>query len=148
MKGSRNSPSAATRQRRKPSHSASTPEKSSYFTSATAAAGVVDPRAGRSPGLEELRPLGVELRLERHGPLALAAETRHPRGHVGLEADPRLLAVVADVHPAFELPVHDVLHRRRDLAGEPDLVDRLLVVLADQQVGEHLPAGKAFPCGW
>ena len=108
---------------------------------------VVDPRPRRPAGLQQLRPLGVEPGFERHRALPLAPEPRHPRGHVGLEAHPGLLAVVADVHPARELAVHDVLHGGLDLAREPRLVDRLLVVLAHQEVGEDLAAGEASHVG-
>ena len=69
--------------------------------------------------------------------LGFAAEARHARGDVGLEADALLLAVVADVDAGRDLRVDDLAHRAVHLGGHGGRVDRLAGLAADQQVGQH-----------
>src|SRR5262249_4081851 len=79
---------------------------------------------------------------------ALAAEAPHPLGRVGREADPRLLAVVADIDARLELLPDHMTHGGFGLAREDGGWDRLATVLAHEQVAKRRrPRKTAGMCG-
>jgi hypothetical protein len=98
-----------------------------------------------------VRQLGEQRReirvIARPGPLGLAAEALHALRHVGLEADPRLLAVVHDVDAARHLLLDDVAHRALALPPELGAIHLFAVLVADQQVGQHGIARQAADMG-
>ena len=65
----------------------------------------------------------------RRRALAFAAETLHPLRHISLKADPRLLAVVADVDACGELTLDHVRDGGFGLAIEQLFIDRLAAFL-------------------
>ncbi len=77
----------------------------------------------------------------------LAAEARHAFGHVGLEADAALLAVVRDVDAGVELLTVDVSDTVLDGGGERVAVDALPQLGANQQVIEGVAPRQASDMG-
>ena len=97
----------------------------------------------REAVLQVVHELGKLLELAAAPALGYAAEAGHARGHVGLEADPLLLAVVADVDAGRLLLVHHVAHGPVHLGLEHGLVVGLAGLALDQQVGQHVVARQA-----
>ena len=97
----------------------------------------------REAVLQVLHELGELLELATATALGDAAEARHARRHVGLEADPLLLAVVADVDAGRLLLVHHVAHGLVHLGLEHGFVVGLAGLTFDQQLGQHVVARQA-----
>src|SRR5262245_30515295 len=95
----------------------------------------VDHGAGQVAELEvEEAPVPNDVAHDRT--LALAAESAHAVLHVGEEALPWLLAVVADVDAAFELARDHPCRRLLGESPESLRVDRLALALLDEQFDE------------
>ena len=92
---------------------------------------------------EHLDQLGHLLEVLADLALGFPAEARHALGDVGLEADPLLLAVVADVDAGGHLGGNRAAHGAVHLGGQAGRIDGLAGFAADEQVGQHLVARQA-----
>ena len=109
---------------------------------------VEDLGAAQHPALaHDFDVLGKFAHVPRRRSLAFAAETLHPLRHVGLKADPRLLAVVADVDAGGELTLDHVRDGGFGLAIEQLFVDRLAAFLLEQQFGQFWIARQTSDMG-
>ena len=97
--------------------------------------------------LEVVHELGEFLELAPAPPLGDATEPRHARRHVGLEADPLLLAVVADVDAGRLLLGHHMTHGLVHLGVEHRLVVGFARLAFEQQIGQRLIARQAADVG-
>ena len=93
---------------------------------------------------QQLREL---LELAAAAALRHAGEAGHALRHVGLEPDPALLAVVADVDAGVHLRLDDVADRLVHLVGQHLGVVRLAFLLRHQQVGQLFVARQAADMG-
>jgi hypothetical protein len=85
--------------------------------------------------------------IARMRPPRFPAEAAQAARHVGLEGDPRLLAVIAYVDAGLYLCRDDLPGRALDLARKRSSLDRLTSLLPDQQVGKRLIARQAADVG-
>src|SRR5262249_4861219 len=85
--------------------------------------------------------------IARLRPLRFPTEPGQAARHVGLEGDPRLLAVIAYVYTGLHLSRNDVPGRALDLARKRGSIDRLTGLVPDQQVGQRLVARQAADVG-
>ena len=108
---------------------------------------VGDPRGGTAPKGQQLGVVGKLDQVARQRAPALAAEAAHAPGHVGGEAGPRLLAVVAHVDAHLALAGHHHPHRGVHLPLELARVDRLAAVLLHQEVAQGGVTGNAAHVG-
>ena len=93
---------------------------------------------------EQVREL---LELAAAAALRYAGEAGHALRHVGLEANPALLAVVADVDARVHLSLDDMADRLVLFIGHRLGVDGLALVLRHQQVGQLFVARQAADVG-
>ena len=91
--------------------------------------------------------LGELLELAAAAALRYAGEAGHALRHVGLEADPALLAVVADVDAGVHLRLDDMADRLVHLVGQHLGVDGFALLLRHQQVGQLFVARQAADMG-
>ena len=103
-------------------------------------------RIGKAPH-QIADQLGKLLELAAAAALRHAGKARHALRHVGLETDPPLLAVIADVDAGFHLLADDVAHRLVHFVGEHRRVEFFAVLLLDQKVAQRLVARQAADMG-
>ena len=100
----------------------------------------------RETALELLHQFGEFLEFASAPPLRHAGKAAHALRHIGLEADPLLLAVIADVDAGGSLLLHNVangfVHLRGHLLGV-----EFSPLLAHQQIGQLLIARQAADMG-
>src|SRR5262249_61391129 len=77
----------------------------------------------------------------------LAAKSAHACGHVGLEADALLFAVVADVDACRDLGVDGRAYGPIHLDGKHAGIERLARLAANEQVGQDPIARQAADVG-
>ena len=97
-------------------------------------------RVGAEDGAVGLRVERELLEVEQVVARRAAAEAAHALCRIGRIARTRLLAVAADVDPAFELPLDDMPGAGADRRAELRRVDRLAVILPDQQGAQRRAA--------
>src|SRR5262249_38979846 len=92
---------------------------------------------------QQLAVVGELGHVARPRPVRLAAEARHALGHVGLEADAALLAVIADVDAELALLAEHEGDAAFDLGVELGAVDALAELGTDQQLVEPAATRQA-----
>ena len=97
--------------------------------------------------LEILHQLGEFLEFLRAPALGFAAEAGHALRHVGLETDPLLLAVIADIDAGFFLFGNDVADGLFHLGVELRLVVAFAGFAAHQKLAQSLAARQAADMG-
>ena len=103
-------------------------------------------RIGKAPR-QIAQQLGEFLELAAAAALRHPGKARHALRHIGLETDPPLLAVIADVDAGFHLLGHDVADRLVHFVGEQFWIERLALLLGDQEIAQRLVARQAADMG-
>ena len=94
-----------------------------------------------------MHQFGEFLELAAAPALRFAAEARHALRHVGLKADPLLLAVVADIDARFLLLDDDVADRLFHFGIEQLLVVAFARLALDQKLAQRFVARQAADMG-
>ncbi len=100
-------------------------------------------RTSHIPRRDDFSILREIRKVARRATLACTAKTPHPLWNVGLKADPRLLTIITDINPGFELALYDVLDGCFALAFKQIGIDSLSLLLIDEQIGQPRISRKA-----
>ncbi len=108
---------------------------------------VLHPTALGKAADQHVRQLRELLEVHAAAALRLPGEARHALRHVGLESDPLLLAVIADVHAGGGLLFDHLQNGAVHLPSHQVLYQWFSFLPVDQEVGKHVVARKAAYMG-